>query len=242
MDELTSPTSGAGHSELVRVAAVELERVLRGAVGEAGEQAVGPAAMVGGSIAAAIVGLTPRQRRALGPVLKNPSRLAAKIVKLLLVDAAQTSEKITPLLPPFSAVEISPFESDSEAAPQRNGLASALIEEWAGQVAGSTYLEEALRIPRSTLHRWQRRGEVIALRTGGRKHVFPLAQFVDGRPVSGIREVLALIGHPRATWSWLIRSAPEFDGEAPIALLVKDRPEDVIRAAEAFSAEPDKPV
>ncbi|RWD60304.1 MAG: hypothetical protein EOS60_34135, partial [Mesorhizobium sp.] len=42
-----------------------------------------------------------------------------------------------------------------------NDLQSVLIEDWAGEVAGSTYLEEHFRIPRSTLHRWQRRNEVI---------------------------------------------------------------------------------
>ena len=68
---------------------------------------------------------------------------------------------------------------------QTDDLESMLIEDWAGRVAGSTYLEENLRIARSTLHRWQRRNEVVALRKGGRKHVFPLAQFVDGRPVAG---------------------------------------------------------
>lgn len=57
--------------------------------------------------------------------------------------------------------------------PQSDDLESMLIEDWAGHVAGSTYLEENLRIARSTLHRWQRRGDVIALRKGGRKHVFP---------------------------------------------------------------------
>ncbi|WP_054308792.1 hypothetical protein [Mesorhizobium sp. 1M-11] len=240
MNELTSATSGAARSELERLAAAELERVLRNSAGAVGEEAVRPAAVVGGSIAAAIVNLAPRQRRVLGPALKDPSKLAAKIIKLLLVDAAQTLETAVSV-PGFDSTA-SPTESDFGLSAQRNGLASVLIEEWAGQVAGSTHLEEALRIPRSTLHRWQRRGEVIALRTGGRKHVFPLAQFVDGRPVSGIREVLALIGHPRATWSWLVRATSEFDGEAPIALLVKDRAQDVIRAAEAFSARVDKPV
>ncbi|TIL97515.1 MAG: hypothetical protein E5Y74_36480, partial [Mesorhizobium sp.] len=89
--------------------------------------------------------------------------------------------------------------------PKSDDLESMLIEDWAGRVAGSTYLEENLRIARSTLHRWQRRGEVIALRKGGRKHVFPLAQFVDGRPVAGIRDVLSLISNPRLAWLWLTR-------------------------------------
>ncbi|CAM5584104.1 hypothetical protein MAUB1S_09847 [Mycolicibacterium aubagnense] len=238
MNRLTGTTGGLSRLELERVAVAELERVLRAGVDPSNEAAIATSAFVGGSIAAAIVSLSPRQRRALDRLLKDPSKLAAKIVKLLLVDAAQISESSARAEQGVALLEGSLPESGSEPSTQRNGLASVLVEEWAGQVAGSTYLEETLRIPRSTLHRWQRRGEVIALRTGGRKHVFPLAQFVDGRPVSGIREVLEFIGHPRTAWSWLIRPAVEFDGEAPLALLAKDHADDVIRAAEAFAARP----
>ncbi|MGX8010448.1 antitoxin Xre/MbcA/ParS-like domain-containing protein [Mesorhizobium sp. ORM8.1] len=120
-------------------------------------------------------------------------------------------------------------------AEQAADLQSMLIEDWAGEVAGSTYLEERLRIPRSTLHRWQRRGEVVALRKGGRKHVFPLAQFIDGRPVPGISEVLSAIPNPRIAWLWLTRPSPELDGRAPIEMLRKDEVEDVIRSARALS-------
>ncbi|OBQ95059.1 hypothetical protein [Mesorhizobium sp. AA23] len=98
-------------------------------------------------------------------------------------------------------------------------LQSMLIEDWAGEVAGSTYLEEKFRIPRSTLHRWQRRAEVVALRKGGRKHVFPLAQFIDGRPARGISEVLAAITNPRLAWFWLAHPCPELDGRVPIEML-----------------------
>ena len=114
-------------------------------------------------------------------------------------------------------------------------LQSMLIEDWAGEVAGSTYLEEKFRIPRSTLHRWQRRNEVIALRKGGRKHVFPLAQFVDGRPAAGISEVLAAIANPRLAWFWLTRPSPELDGRIPIEMLKQDMVGDVVPAARDFS-------
>ncbi|TGV50887.1 DUF2384 domain-containing protein, partial [Mesorhizobium sp. M00.F.Ca.ET.149.01.1.1] len=90
-------------------------------------------------------------------------------------------------------------------------------------------------IPRSTLHRWQRRGEVIGLRKGGRKHVFPLAQFVDGRPVPGISEVLSAITNPRLAWFWLTRPSPELDGRVPIEMLRDDMVEDVLRAVRALS-------
>lgn len=119
---------------------------------------------------------------------------------------------------------------------RKSDLESGSIEDWAGQVAGQTYLEEHLRIPRSTLHWWQRRNDVIALRKGARKHVFPLAQFIDGRPAPGIREVLALIANSRLAWLWLIRPSPFLDGRVPIEMLRQDLVADVVLAARDFSS------
>lgn len=76
---------------------------------------------------------------------------------------------------------------------------------------------------------------VVALRKGGRKHVFPLAQFVDGRPAPGIGEVLAAITNPRLAWFWLTRPSPELDGRTPIEMLREDMIEDVVRVARNLS-------
>src|SRR3546814_20254545 len=78
------------------------------------------------------------------------------------------------------------------------------LEGWAGPVAGSTMLRER-GIARSTLHDWQKRGEVIALLSGARKHAFPLAKFVDDRPVQGISDVLEISGTPRRAWVWIVQ-------------------------------------
>lgn len=110
------------------------------------------------------------------------------------------------------------------------------IEDWAGQVAGPTYLEEHFHIPRSTLHWWQRHNDVVALRKGARKHVFPLAQFIDGRPAPGIRQVLTLIPNPRPAWLWLTSPSPGLDGRIPIEMLRQDLAAEVIRAAQDFSS------
>jgi hypothetical protein len=109
------------------------------------------------------------------------------------------------------------------------------IQDWAGQVAGPTYLEKRFGIPRSTLHWWQRQNDVVALRKGARKHVFPLAQFIDGRPAPGIRQVLASISNPRLAWFWLIRPSPLLDGRVPIEMLRQDLAEEVVLAARDFS-------
>ncbi|TPK93519.1 hypothetical protein FJ938_29155 [Mesorhizobium sp. B2-4-14] len=114
---------------------------------------------------------------------------------------------------------------------RRADVDSLRLEDWAGAVAGPTYLEATLRIPRSTLHRWQRRNQVIALRKGLGRHVFPLAQFVDGRPVAGIPDVFALAKHPRVAWSWLVHPSPYIDGNVPIELLRRDMVTEVVVAA-----------
>ncbi|NGO53478.1 hypothetical protein [Allomesorhizobium camelthorni] len=109
------------------------------------------------------------------------------------------------------------------------------IADWAGQIAGPTHLEKHFGIPRSTLYRWQRHNDVIALRKGARKYVFPLAQFIDGRPAPGIRQVLASISNPRSAWLWLIHPSPLLNNRVPIEMLRKDLTEEVVSAARAFS-------
>src|SRR3546814_9671996 len=86
-------------------------------------------------------------------------------------------------------------------------------------------------IARSTLHDWQKRGEVIALLSGARKHAFPLEQFVDGRPVQGISDVLEVAGNPRRAWLWLVQQSPLLGEKRPIDLLKLDRRQDVADAA-----------
>ncbi|PWJ83840.1 hypothetical protein C8D77_1393 [Mesorhizobium loti] len=112
----------------------------------------------------------------------------------------------------------------------------ARIAEWAGPVAGSTHLERRFGIPRSTLHWWQRHNDVVAFRRGSRKHVFPLAQFIDGRPMPGIRQVLCSISDPRLAWLWLISPSPLLKGHVPIELLREGmNTEAVASAAQAIS-------
>ncbi|MCF6125991.1 DUF2384 domain-containing protein [Mesorhizobium sp. M7A.F.Ca.CA.001.07.2.1] len=188
---------------------------------------------IAGSIASAVTLLSPKHQRAIDAIHADLPGLASKFVRALAAEAARRSEAgiagvINPPTTPLIDVE-------PPSLPKSDDLESMLIEDWAGRVAGSTYLEENLRIARSTLHRWQRRGEVIALRKGGRKHVFPLAQFVDGRPVAGIRDVLSLITNPRLAWLWLTRPSAQLDGRVPIDLLRQDQVDEVVEAARVFA-------
>ncbi|ESZ25927.1 antitoxin Xre/MbcA/ParS toxin-binding domain-containing protein [Mesorhizobium sp. L2C084A000] len=188
---------------------------------------------IAGSIASAVTLLSPKHQRAIDAIHADLPGLASKFVRAVAAEAARRSEAgiagvINPPTTPLADVE-------PPSLPKSDDLESMLIEDWAGRVAGSTYLEENLRIARSTLHRWQRRGEVIALRKGGRKHVFPLAQFVDGRPVAGIRDVLSLITNPRLAWLWLTRPSAQLDGRIPVDLLRQDQVDEVIEAARVFA-------
>jgi hypothetical protein len=105
------------------------------------------------------------------------------------------------------------------------------IEAWAGRLAGPTELERDFGTARSTLHAWQKQGDVIGLLVGVRKHAFPVEQFVDGRPVAGLGLVLQVIGEPRTTWLWLREPNPELAGATPLARLKAGAINDVLEIA-----------
>ena len=70
-----------------------------------------------------------------------------------------------------------------------------------------------------------------ALLVGARKHAFPLEQFVDGRPIEGIADVLKVVGNPRRAWLWLVQESPLLGNKRPIDLLKQDRKDEVMDAA-----------
>ncbi|MDX8522750.1 antitoxin Xre/MbcA/ParS-like domain-containing protein [Mesorhizobium dulcispinae] len=159
--------------------------------------------------------------------------LASEFVHRLAAEAARRVD--VGEAPPFRArTEGGNRRVAAEAGDQQ--CDSMRIEDWAGQVAGPTYLEKRFGIPRSTLHWWQRHNDVIALRKGARKHVFPLAQFIDGRPAPGIRQVLSWIANPRLAWLWLICPSPLLDGRIPMEMLRQDLAAEVVSAARGFSS------
>ncbi|CAN7695053.1 antitoxin Xre/MbcA/ParS-like domain-containing protein [Mesorhizobium sp. LjRoot246] len=188
--------------------------------------------MVAGHVADGDV--TPTHQQAIHDDL---SGLASEFVHRL---AAEAALRFNPGICEASSLIARTEGAHRSAAPKTwvplHDLESTRIEDWAGQVAGPTYLEEHFGIPRSTLHWWQRHNDVVALRKGARKHVFPLAQFVDGRPAPGIRQVLASISNPRLAWFWLIRPSPLLDGRVPIEMLRQDLAEDVGLAARDFAS------
>ncbi|RUW21055.1 MAG: DUF2384 domain-containing protein [Mesorhizobium sp.] len=234
MTRFQNPPEGISQEALAGLVAEAVQQALmrHGILLDA--EALASASAIAGSVAAALPFLSQTQRLAITSFKGGWTELTSAFFRAMaekIVRADQAGAETVgegPTIGPAKPVPPPLAERASE-------LQSMLIEDWAGEVAGSTYLEERFRIPRSTLHRWQRRGEVIALRKGGRKHVFPLAQFVDGRPAPGISEVLAAITNPRLAWFWLTRPSAELDGRIPIEMLREDMIEDVVRAARSLS-------
>jgi hypothetical protein len=106
------------------------------------------------------------------------------------------------------------------------------LESWAGPVAGPGEIEKQLHVARSTLNEWHRRGVVIGLLRGERKHVYPLDQFVDARPMQGIADIARIAPDERAAWLWLRQPHGRFDMRPPLDMLKAGQRDEVVQAAE----------
>lgn len=186
------------------------------------------------AVAAAAVRLSDEQQR---HILTHEKALG-KTMETVVADLAADRSGELLNIETDKAVEVSQGEGlgtlidISEGQRRLAAIAEPVrLEDWAGQVAGPSEIERQFGTRRSTLHEWQKRGAVIGLLRGERKHVFPLAQFVDGRPTEGMSEVMRVIGNPRVAWQWLIQSKPSIGG-APLERLKKGHIKQVVEAAE----------
>ena len=69
--------------------------------------------------------------------------------------------------------------------------------DWAGTYACPTELERSHGVAPPILQAWQKQYAKIGVQVGRRKHAFPVKQFVDGRPVPGLRPLLDAAGDTR---------------------------------------------
>lgn len=212
-----------------RLVATEVNELLTRQPGLAKAVAANTAQIVA-AVAAAVVSLSPAQQKR----LKGKSADVADLITAFARDD-KPLERI--VIPEPTEVESGHGSGlgeliDSEEGSRRLSAYATQVplEEWAGPVAGSSTLHER-GIARSTLHDWQKRGEVIALLAGARKHAFPLEQFVDNRPIIGVADVLEIVGNPRRAWLWLVQPSPLLGNKRPIDLLKQDRKEAVVEAA-----------
>lgn len=124
------------------------------------------------------------------------------------------------------------FATTEEARAHHAKTAKSIpVEEWAGDCAGTTKLETDHGIRRSTLHVWYKKGLVIGIQIGAEKKTYPLAQFMDARPVEGIADVLAIIPQHRVAWMWLVGENEELGGRRPIDVLRDGGVSHVVAAA-----------
>lgn len=180
------------------------------------------------------------------PGLRTASEVAAMIAAQIAVQPqsvqrsmAALEDHLTELATDFVANVVEAAQSNLEhgikrfyAAAPANPDGLQLPDDWAGPVAGPTLIEKYFGVNRSTLHRWHRRDECVALNAKtSKKPVFPLKQFLDGRPVDGLSDVISIFGNQRDAWQWLVSPNEHLEGEAPIDLLIEGEQEQVINMA-----------
>lgn len=186
------------------------------------------------ALTAAAVRLSDEQQR---QILAHENELAEAMQTVVSGLAGRHTEKLTQLsvdkpVEVSQGAGLTDFVDLDEGRRRLAAYATSVrLEDWAGPVAGPGDIKKAFGTKRSTLHDWQRRGAVIGLLKGERKHVFPLAQFVDGRPVEGMSELTKIIRNPRAAWQWLIQPKSSIGG-SPLDRLKAGHLDEVIDAAE----------
>lgn len=123
-----------------------------------------------------------------------------------------------------------------------HALASAHWTEQLGPFFSSDAVRELLGRGGAPVSRQavSKRRDVLTLRTGSGRVVYPAFQF-DGRtPVRGMRAVLELFdGVPVSRWtlaSWLSSPAPELAGRAPIDALRAGEADAVLKSAARWAA------
>lgn len=194
-------------------------------------------ASIAGAAAAAIINLPVGARRELG---KHQAELARRIRGLVENFGDIPEHKKIPLtipknIEPSTGEGLGMIITAQEGEKLLTELAVARrVEDWAGPVAGATELQRDFGIPRSTLNRWQHAGEVIALLKGTRKHVYPIEQFIDGRPALGISMIDTLASNQRVAWLWLRQANPLLGNRKPIDLMKQDRVDEVVEAARTY--------
>jgi hypothetical protein len=186
------------------------------------------------AVTAAAVRLSDEQQRR---ILAH-EKVLAKTMESLVADLADTGPDELLTIETGKPVEMSKGEGLGNLLDEGEGrrrLAAIAVpvrlEDWAGPVAGPSEIERQFGTRRSTLHEWQKRGAVIGLLKGERKHVFPLAQFIDGRPIAGMSEIMRVIGNPRTAWQWLGQQKPSIGG-TPLDRLKGGHTSQVVEAAQ----------
>lgn len=201
-----------------------------------GDASVALSALIAGEMADVLAGLPVEQRQKINT---RSAELLQRVRQTVEGFGQERAGTIAPTVP--SETEVSKGEGLGKTVSSLQGeraldaiVVSRKLEDWAGPVAGATELSRQYGVARSSLHRWQHDDDVIGLLKGTKKHVYPVEQFVDGRPVRGLRDVIKHAGSHRVAWLWLIQRNPVLGGSRPVDLLKKDRVNEVTDAAASY--------
>jgi len=206
-----------------------VERALKNHDPTALPASVRVAARLTAVIASQIVTQTQVVQRTLLTLEDDISEYSTEFVSQLLKEGRKARER-----------RVERFTASPPVAPA-NSDPVQLAEDWAGPVAGPTAIERYYGIPRSTLYRWQKLNEAVALSTRtSRRPVFPLKQFIDGRPAAGIAELIHIFGDARKAWQWLIQPHHDFDDHPPLDLLIAGKIERVLDSARRYLSSPSR--
>ncbi|WP_106726298.1 hypothetical protein [Pseudaminobacter soli (ex Li et al. 2025)] len=221
MNNVKQPRSFSREA-LAEFVAAEVEQILVRYDKEMNKPVVITGGLVAGAVVAAFAGLSHMQQEALS---KNGHRVSRELTTLIAGLATEF----------FRSGQVSDRTAEEESQNQTPAPVSIKVDDWAGQAAGPTQLELEYGIYRKTLYRLHKRNAVIGLKTGGRKHVYPLAQFIDGRPVDGLVEINTILAPPRVAWFWLTHPCDALGGVEPLELLKLDRIDEVVVAAREYA-------
>jgi hypothetical protein len=140
------------------------------------------------------------------------------------------------------AEQITDLEEAARAAADRLLDTAALWDEHLGGFYDTEGVRHVLARGDDPISRQAvaKRRDLLALRTGSGRVVYPIFQFIDGRPVEGLGEVLkALPDHVVSRWtvaSWLLTPQRDLDGARPIDALADGSPHVVVRAARRWAS------
>ena len=239
---MASPHAHTPHPEggsLAERVSAEVSNALK-AEKSFGDTSVALSALIAGEMADVLANLPVEQRQEID---KRSAELVQRVRQTVEGFGQERPGTIALAVP--SEIEVSKGEglgatvSSLQGERTLNAIAvSRKLEDWAGPVAGATELSRQYGIARSSLHRWQQDDDVIGLLKGTKKHVYPVEQFLDGRPVRGLRDVIKRAGNHRVVWLWLIQRNPVLGGSRPVDLLKQDRVDEVVDAAASYFVAP----
>ena len=118
-------------------------------------------------------------------------------------------------------------------------LRSFIVRRGGGEdILGVSEAAERLKVSRTTVYDWVEKKTLIAWKSTKRGLSIPAAQILGpGRVVSGLAEVVDVIGDPELAWSFLTQEWPfEDTASTPLELLNAGRVEEVVDAAPGFGA------